>query len=68
MVQFSYSIHPRLQDDVLVKTQQMKQYKKQVDAYKAHMVEQKAEMDGLKAELGVYQQQTMQRRQQVRII
>ena len=35
----------------------MKQYKKQVDGYKGQVKEMKAEMDGLKTELGVYQQQ-----------
>ena len=43
----------------------MKQYKKQVDGYKVHNAELMTKMEGLKTELGVYQQRATHQRQQV---
>ena len=47
----------KLHDEVLAKTQQVKQYKKQADGYKAQLEQNKAELQQNRAELEPYRSQ-----------
>ena len=47
----------KLHDEVLAKTQQVKQYKKQADGYKARLEQNKAELQQNRAELEQYRSQ-----------
>ena len=64
----------KLHDEVLAKTQQVKQYKKQADGYRAQLEQNKAELQQNRAELEQYRSQLAashhhaQQREEVRLI
>ena len=58
----------KLNDDVLAKTQQVKQYKKQVDGLKAEVAKYKKQVDGLKAEVTKYKSQSPAATEEVRCV